>query len=219
MPKKKKPKNEIIGYIEEPEIFNNDISTETKEDTEDNCYYTLLGKWLYRKAGIIKRKYDEVLKAIPNNVPYPIVANLFTENNNRKTNNYKWDNDHIEYAFRLYMRLIAEINMTSVLVPSRENFCFFVNWNAKTYEMLFNSEDEATSACMTMVEDYIIDCQLSMGQTGVTRSSIAKFRTQIAGEHGNALVTQKEVQNVNKNNVKTKSMEQIAKELENLKIK
>ena len=60
---------------------------------------------------------------------------------------------------------------------------------------------------------------MAAGQLGYSKASLTKFRSQIAGNHGQNFVTQKEENDNNKSAGKTKSPEELQRELENMGFK
>ena len=119
-------------------------------------------------------------------------------------------------AFMKYQNIISKINLEVVFVASKENFCFFMGWTAKFYDDMLNSTNDDIRAMMEMINDYIIDSQLSAGQRGFIKANLTKFRAQTAGEHGHSLITQKEQLSSGGKSTELKSKEQLIAELEGM---
>lgn len=126
------------------------------------------------------------------------------------------DPEEVLYCLKQYQNIMAEINKTDVFIPSIESFCMFMGWTAKIYKRMSQSELQDIADTMQMVDDYIIESQLSAGQGGFAKANLTKFRAQVAGLHGNALVTQKEQNEENRAMKKIKSPEQLQKELDKM---
>lgn len=91
-----------------------------------------------------------------------------------------------------------------------------MGWTAKFYDDMLNSTNDDIRAMMEMINDYIIDSQLSAGQRGFIKANLTKFRAQTAGEHGHSLITQKEQLSSGGKSTELKSKEQLIAELEGM---
>ena len=69
---------------------------------------------------------------------------------------------------------------------------------------------------MQVINEYILENQISAGQQGILKQNLTKFRAQIAGDQGQNLVTQKEQNEENRSNKKIKSKEELLKDLKNM---
>ena len=150
---------------------------------------------------------------------HPIICKILSMDNpsieqakRRKFN----DPDDLEYCFRKYQDVIAEINLYTILIPSIETFCMFMSWTAATMKIVANNASQDIQAVLDLVEDYIVDSQLTAGQSGFVRASITKFRTQVSGEHGQGLMTAKEEQSKKHVEGQTKKRDELLADLENL---
>lgn len=150
---------------------------------------------------------------------HPIICKILSMDNpsieqakRRKFN----DSDDLEYCFRKYQDVIAEINLYTILIPSIETFCMFMGWTAATMKIVANNASQDIQAVLDLVEDYIVDSQLTAGQSGFVRASITKFRTQVSGEHGQGLMTAKEEQSKKHTDGQTKKRDELLADLENL---
>lgn len=149
---------------------------------------------------------------------YPIFCNYLIEKNDyKKLSNRNFDDpDELMYCFMKYQEIMAYINAKVVFVPSIENFCMFMGWTANFYKRMLDSSSSEMQGVMQIIEDYMIESQISAGQAGFLKSNLTKFRTQLAGDHGNNLVTQKEANEDKRANKGIKSKEQLMRELEKL---
>lgn len=124
--------------------------------------------------------------------------------------------EDIVVCFRKYQRIMADINTEDIFVPSIETYCMFMGWTAKVYKQMLNNTSAQISDVMKMIDDYIIESQLSAGQGGFAKANITKFRVQVGEEHGHSLVTQKDQNIEDRTTKKIKDKEQLQKELESM---
>jgi hypothetical protein len=127
--------------------------------------------------------------------------------------------DEVLHCLVMYQEIMAYINEKCVFVPSIETFCMFMGWTAQIYRKMLLDAPSDIRDTMAMVEDYIIESQLSAAQRGFIKGNVTKFRSQIAGEHGQGLVTQKEQNSDNIQKERLKSKDQLVKELMNMGVK
>lgn len=148
---------------------------------------------------------------------YPIISNILsTDNKIMKLKDRQFDNaEDVEYCFDAFKEIMSTINLQVVYVPDQQNFCMFMGWTDRVYKRMLDSPIEEVSDMMQLVNEYIIACQLSAGQMGIAKANLTKFRSQLAGEHGQNLVTQKEQNEENRSSRKMKTREQLLKELIN----
>lgn len=163
----------------------------------------------------------EVNKRLQSLNIYPIFSKFLGEGNDYENMREREFNDPSEvmYCFNAYQDIMAEINMKVVFVPSIENFCMFMGWTASVYKQMLTETTEDVRSVMKMIDDYIIESQLSAGQRGITASALTKFRAQIAGDHGNNLVTQKEQNEDDRKQGKLKSKAELQLELQKMGFK
>lgn len=182
-------------------------------------------EWIKDKANLIDIQLDDFfeknrykLQAIN---AYPIICNYLSVNNDVEDLAQRSFEDHnvLYQAFMKYQAIISKINLEYVFVASKENFCFFMGWTTKFYDDMLNNTNEEVKAMMDMINDYIIDSQLSAGQRGFIKANITKFRAQTAGEHGHSLITQKEQMSSRGNDTALKSKEQLIAELKGMGLK
>lgn len=149
---------------------------------------------------------------------YPIFSRFLNEGNDYENMCEREFNDPSEvmHCFNAYQDIMAMVNMKVVFVPSIENFCMFMGWTASVYKQMLTDTTEDVKAVMKMIDDYIIESQLSAGQRGLTGSALTKFRAQVAGDHGNGLVTQKEQNEEDRKQGKLKSKEELYLELQKM---
>lgn len=183
-------------------------------------------EWLEDKTNLIMMALDDFFTEykdkylLMNN--YPIICDMFNSNNDLYAiKNRTFDDPDVLYkALISYQKIISTINLKQVVfVPSKENFCMFLGWTTKFYNEMLENSSENIKAVMDMINDYIIDAQLSAGQKGFLKANLTKFRAQVAGEHGNSLVTQKEQYEMSGNKNTLKSKEQLIAELEGMGFK
>ena len=149
---------------------------------------------------------------------YPLISKWLCDGNALEIKEYaerEFDAQAILYALRVYQDLMAEFNQRTVLVPSKENFCMLIGWNAQTFDLMEDSMNEEVRASMSLVVDYIVDSNISMGQSGDIRSNMTKFRLNAAGKHGHGIISEKD-KKAEKKEKQTKSLEQIQKDLAEL---
>lgn len=129
---------------------------------------------------IVSDEIKEKLKSSKN--PYNVVVRVLQKGNTLTTNEIVWTPELIYDGFNIFVDIIDEISDYMVVVPSIEMFCLFMNWSTKLYEEMFNSTEY--NHVVSLVNDYLIDCQLSAGQQGILTQNLTKFRMQVQGEHG-----------------------------------
>lgn len=175
-------------------------------------------KWLEDKTKLVLKQLEIFLSTEVANNYYPIICNYLCTHNDLKYLEKRSfeDPDILFKALMCFQKVIAKINLDVVFVASRENFCMFMGWTAKFYNDMLESSSEDVRAMMMMIEDYIIDSQLSAGQQGLLKQSLTKFRAQTAGEHGHSLITQKEQLSTEKNKTQLKTKEQLIAELKGM---
>lgn len=146
---------------------------------------------------------------------YPIICSFFSNGNDYQEmqNRLFTSPEEVLICLELYQDIIAKINYKTVFVPTIENFCMWMGWTATIYKQMLTDTHDDIKQVMQMINDYIIESQLSAGQSGFAKATLTKFRSQLAGEHGNNLVTQKE-QNEENRAKGIKSKEQLIKELQ-----
>ena len=184
-----------------------------------------LKEWIEEKYKSIDTGIDEIIKRykkenidIKSANTHPQYISLFMVMNNPidlASRDMTNGNDYY-VVFDLYRQLITKINIYDVFIPSVENFAMFIGWNTATYQMQLRNSTSDIELVLSMVDDYIIENQLSSGQNGTTKASVTKFRTQISGEHGHSLVTQKEANTQNRYTRKEKSKQELLEELKNM---
>jgi len=147
---------------------------------------------------------------------YPIVSNILTSND-RISNLKKRDFDNaedLEYCFIRFKEIMSTINLNVIYVPSQQTFCMFMGWTDRIYKQMLISSTEDIQDIMQLINEYLIECQISAGQQGILKQNLTKFRTQLAGEHGQNLVTQKEQMEEDRSKKKLKTKEELMKELQ-----
>lgn len=179
-------------------------------------------EWIEAKTSLIEIQLEDFFKINQLKLhminTYPIICNYLSVNNDIEGLEQRSFEDYnvLYQAFMKYQNIISKINLEVVFVASKENFCFFMGWTAKFYDDMLNSTNDDIRAMMEMINDYIIDSQLSAGQRGFIKANLTKFRAQTAGEHGHSLITQKEQLSSGGKSTELKSKEQLIAELEGM---
>ena len=150
-------------------------------------------------------------------VSYPVFAHTISSTDETKQQ-MKWNADTIDHGIKKYKEILFKINLEVSVAPSVESFCSFLGWNARKYKELLNASNSDIYPSMTMINDYILDCQLSMAQNGQIKGNMTQFRAQVAGEHGAGLMTQREKPTDRTGGVELKTKEYYEQKLANLTI-
>lgn len=148
---------------------------------------------------------------------YPIVSYILSNDNSLcSMKERKFDAEIIYQVLIKFKYFIMKLSQYQTVIPTRELFCMFIGWNTSIYQSMVDDEGEVGEV-MNMVEDYIIDFNMSEAQKKNINASVTKFRTQVSGKHGHSQVTKKEeiIQNRSDNR---KDKDQLEAELEKLKI-
>lgn len=149
---------------------------------------------------------------------YPIFSKILSRDNKLlKLKERKFDNpEDVEFCFQCFQDIMTTINLKAVYVPSIQTFCMFMGWTSRIYKQMLNDSPEEIQDMMQVVNEYILENQISAGQQGILKQNLTKFRAQIAGDQGQNLVTQKEQNEENRSNKKIKSKEELLKDLKNM---
>ena len=183
-------------------------------------------KWLDEKTSYIDNEIKELFekfksenKSFENSNTHPIYCNILSYGNDNfemlGKRDFEDENDLVK-CFREFQKIMAMINVEDIFVPSIESFCMFMGWTANVYKQTLLNASPQIMDVMKMIDDYIIESQLSAGQLGFAKANITKFRTQVAGEHGSSLVTQKDQNLEDRTTKKLKDRNQLQKELESM---
>ena len=149
---------------------------------------------------------------------YPIISNILSVDNKiMKLKDRQFDKaEDVEFCFDVFKNIMSTINLHVIYVPSQQSFCMFMGWTDRVYKKMLNNSIEDIQDMMQLINEYIIECQISAGQQGILKQNLTKFRTQLAGEHGHNLVTQKEQNEENRSNKKMKGFDELYKQLESM---
>lgn len=149
---------------------------------------------------------------------YPIFSKILSRDNKLlKLKERKFDDsEDVEFCFQCFQDIMATINLKVVYVPSIQTFCMFMGWTSRIYKKMLNDSPEEIQDMMQVINEYILENQISAGQQGILKQNLTKFRAQIAGDQGQNLVTQKEQNEENRSNKKIKSKEELLKDLKNM---
>ena len=158
---------------------------------------------------------DEAKSRLQSMNIYPIFSNILKIGNHTdKVKERVFDNpDELMKCIDVYMMLMDTINRKVTFVPSKENFCMFMGWTVKNYAHYMEDAGEEMSCIMQIINDYLIENQISAAQTGLLGTTITKFRQQLAGEHGQGMVTQKEQNEEDRSKKKELTPEDIARNM------
>lgn len=135
-------------------------------------------EWIEAKTSLIEIQLEDFFKINQLKLhminTYPIICNYLSVNNDIEGLEQRSFEDYnvLYQAFMKYQNIISKINLEVVFVASKENFCFFMGWTAKFYDDMLNSTNDDIRAMMEMINDYIIDSQLSAGQRGFIRRTL-----------------------------------------------
>lgn len=149
---------------------------------------------------------------------YPIFSKILSRDNKMlKLKDRKFDNpEDVEFCFQCFQDIMATINLKVVYVPSIQTFCMFMGWTSRIYKQMLNDSPTDIQDMMQVINEYILENQISAGQQGLLKQNLTKFRAQLAGDQGQNLVTQKEQNEENRSNKKIKSKEELLKDLKNM---
>lgn len=149
---------------------------------------------------------------------YPIISNILSVDNKiMKLKDRQFDEvEDVEFCFDMFKDIMSTINLHVIYVPSQQSFCMFMGWTDRVYKRMLNNSPEDIQDMMQLINEYIFECQMSAGQIGITKQNITKFRGQLAGEHGQNLVTQKEQNEEDRSNKKMKGFDELYKQLQNM---
>jgi hypothetical protein len=149
---------------------------------------------------------------------YPIISNILSVDNKiMKLKDRQFDKaEDVEFCFDVFKNIMSTINLHVIYVPSQQSFCMFMGWTDRVYKKMLNNSIEDIQDMMQLINEYIIECQISAGQQGILKQNLTKFRTQLAGEHGHNLVTQKEQNEEDRSKKKIKGIDELYKQLENM---
>lgn len=180
-----------------------------------------LTDWIDEKSNHINNEVDKMIctdKSFSDINTHPIYCELLSYQNEFKSMHERFfaDPDEVLYCLKKYQEIISKINGFDLFIPSIENFCMFMGWTAKVYKQMSHDTLPDIMDTMQMIDDYLIESQLSAGQGGFTKANLTKFRVQTAGAHGNGLVTQKDQNEDDRASKKLKSAEQLKKELQSM---
>lgn len=149
---------------------------------------------------------------------YPIISDILSVDNKIiKLKDRQFDKaEDVEFCFDVFKNIMSTINLHVIYVPSQQSFCMFMGWTDRVYKKMLNNSPEDIQDMMQSINEYIIECQISAGQQGILKQNLTKFRTQLAGEHGHNLVTQKEQNEEDRSKKKIKGIDELYKQLENM---
>lgn len=175
-------------------------------------------KWVDAKCKRMSDAFSELFKERLTDEAslHPIITEILSFDNDFDYTRYRdfSDGNEVIYCFRIYQSLMSKINRHTFFLPTKENFCMFMGWTSRTYQrMMIDSSDEVKEA-MEVVNDYLVESMLSAGMQGKTSATLTKFRSQVAGEHGLSLVTEKEKSQQTKQTDTMLSKDELLKKLE-----
>lgn len=148
----------------------------SKVETQNEFYDVLRAKSNY----ICLEHNLEKLHNSPNN--YAVFADWISKGNTLSLKEIEWDSEFIFKCFTMFKTLMGYIGEVTLIIPTIEIFSMFMNWNASFYDKLLSNP--VYYDVMGVINDYLLDAQLSLGQAGRTTIGLTKLRVQTAGEHG-----------------------------------
>lgn len=171
-----------------------------------------------------KNKKDFVIMRVQDNPDCAISSIVYWMNKNNDLDlmldiSDEMSGDDLYCCFKHFQEMIYQINKVVNFIPSKETFCQFMGWNTTIYSNLLETShiEPRLDGVIQAIEDYLIDSQLTAGQTGRIKASITQFRTSVSGDHGHSLVTQKEVNDNNRATRRMLNHDQLLEQLSKLK--
>ena len=155
-----------------------------------------LNVWLDEKYKFCRY---EILKAIQdfdgdnkmNGNIYPIILAIFSRNNSLLPDVHI-DSKSLFKAYQYFTELVAEINQYYLFIPSKQNFCSFLNITVNIFnENILKSPDMELQAVGDVINDYIVSTLAHAGQIGSAKASIASLMLK-AEDAGAGIMTAKE---------------------------
>lgn len=152
---------------------------------------------------------------------YPIISKILTSKDKiSKLKQREFDDPYdLEFCFDKFKDIMATINLHVIYVPSQQSFCMFMGWTDRIYKKMLKETPNDISDIMQLVDEYLLECQISAGQQGILKQNLTKYRSQLAGEHGQNLVTQKEQMEDDRSKRKQKTQKELFKALEDMGFK
>ena len=151
----------------------------------------------------IEEKYKfcryEILKAIQdfdgdnkiNGNIYPIILAIFSRNN-RFMSDVQIDTKSLFLAYQYFTEIVAEINQYYLFIPSKQNFCSFLNITVNIFnENILNSPDAKMQAVGDTINDYLISTLAHAGQMGSAKASVTSLMLK-AEDAGAGIMTARE---------------------------
>lgn len=104
---------------------------------------------------------------------YPIILNILsTDNKVMKLKDRQFDEvEDVEFCFDMFKDIMSTINLHVIYVPNQQSFCMFMGWTDRIYKKMLNNSLEDIQDMMQFVNEYIIACQTSAGQTGIAKQN------------------------------------------------
>lgn len=94
----------------------------------------------------------------------------------------KYNNTEIAILFDYYKQFIDQINEKQRYIPTKGDFCSFVGISTTQYDNWKQSDDTERREIMQMIDDYIVDLNLTSAQNGDIKEISTMFRGKV--EHG-----------------------------------
>lgn len=182
---------------------------------------SIVEKWCEEKHGQITNDLSEFFGEHKNantmNV-YPIISKILTSKDKiSKLKDREFDNaEDLEFCFDKFKDIMATINLNVIYVPDQQDFCTFMGWTDRIYKKMLKDSPNDIREVMEVINEYVLSADMKAGQQGILKQNITKFKMQLAGDHGQNLVTQKEQMEEDRNKRKQKSTVELMKELENM---
>ena len=102
------------------------------------------------------------------------------------------DTKSLFLAYQYFTEIVAEINQYYLFIPSKQNFCSFLNITVNIFnENILNSPDAEMQAVGDTINDYLISTLAHAGQIGSAKASVTSLMLK-AEDAGAGIMTARE---------------------------
>lgn len=92
----------------------------------------------------------------------------------------KYSAEKISIAFEIYRYIVSEVNSNiGKFIPNKTHFCRFIGITTTTYNNYMKSSDENLQNAMIMIDDYMLDANLTSSQNREVDSVTTIFRAKV----------------------------------------
>ena len=92
----------------------------------------------------------------------------------------KYNAEKMSLVFDIYRETVSEINIKiGKFVPNKSHFCRFAGITSQTYNNYMKSNDENLQNVMIMIDDYMLDANLTSSQNREIDSITTIYRTKV----------------------------------------